>query len=302
MAQTPLVIEVALNGGTPKARNPNVPRTPAEIAEDGIRCIDAGATIVHNHNDEPVVGGPNGAHRHEPYVEAWTAILAARPGAILYPTMASGGPRTNIEERYAHIPALAATGLLGQGLVDAGSVNVGPLDSEGLPAAIDAVYQNTNRDARHMFDQCQSLELGASISIFEPGFLRVALAYHRAGRVLPGSLVKLYFGGPTTAWGLPPTLPSLEAYLAMLEGTGLPWSVAVLGGDVIECGLARLALERGGHVRVGLEDYAGSRKPSNLELVRELVALAEDVGRPIANVREARDLLGLPADNRRTTE
>ena len=33
MAETPLVIEVALNGGTPKARNPNVPRTPAEIAE-----------------------------------------------------------------------------------------------------------------------------------------------------------------------------------------------------------------------------------------------------------------------------
>ena len=31
----PVVIEVALNGSTPKERNPNAPRTPDEIAADG---------------------------------------------------------------------------------------------------------------------------------------------------------------------------------------------------------------------------------------------------------------------------
>jgi 3-keto-5-aminohexanoate cleavage enzyme len=30
--------------------------------------------------------------------------------------------------------------------------------------------------------------------------------------------------------------------------------VAVLGGDVVACGLAEQAIRRGGHVRVGLED------------------------------------------------
>ena len=47
----------------------------------------------------------------------------------------------------------------------------------------------------------------------------------------------------------------------MLDGCDLPWAVAVIGGDVVGSGLARLALERGGHVRVGLEDYAGPRTP-----------------------------------------
>ena len=44
--------------------------------------------------------------------------------------------------------------------------------------------------------------------------------------------------------------------------------MAVLGGDVVECGLAELAIRRGGHVRVGLEDYAGPGEPSNLDLLR----------------------------------
>jgi uncharacterized protein (DUF849 family) len=72
----------------------------------------------------------------------------------------------------------------------------------------------------------------------------------------------------------------------MLTPTGLPWSVAVLGGDVIACGLARLALERGGHLRVGLEDYQGPRQPTNEELVREAVALCAEVGRPVATCAE----------------
>ena len=81
----------------------------------------------------------------------------------------------------------------------------------------------------------------------------------------------------------------------MLDGTGLPWSVAILGGDVVGSGFARLALEKGGHVRVGLEDYAGPRQPTNVELLEELTALCDEVGRPVATAGEARALLGLPA-------
>ena len=289
----PVIIEAAINGGTPKRANPNVPRTRDEVAADGLRCLEAGAAIVHNHNDEPVVGGASGVHAPQPYIDAWRGILRERPDALLYPTMASGGPNTTIAERYAHIPALAAAGVLRIGLVDPGSVNVGPADGEGIPAG-SGTYLNTFADARHMFATCRDHALGPSISIFEPGFLRVALAYHRQGHLPPGSLVKLYFGGERANFGLPPTLPALEAYLSMLDGTGLPWSVALLGGDVIASGLARLALERGGHLRVGLEDYAGPRQPANAELVADALALAEAVGRPVATCDEATEILGLP--------
>jgi uncharacterized protein (DUF849 family) len=286
----PVIIEAAINGGTPKSRNPNSPRTPAEIAADGLRCLAAGAAIVHNHNDEPVVGGSSCVHAPEPYIEAWRIILAERPDALLYPTMASGGPGTNIEERYAHIPALHTAGVGRIGLVDPGSVNVGPNDEHGIPTG-DGTYVNTFNDGRHMFSTCAELGLAPSISIFEPGFLRVALAYHRAGIMPRGALVKLYFGAAN--WGLPPTPASLDAYLALLEGTGLPWSVAVLGGDLLETPLAAYALERGGHLRVGLEDYAGRGTPTNVELIERAVALCEKHGRAVATCAEAAELLNI---------
>lgn len=291
---TPLIVEAAINGATTRNRNPNVPRSPAEVAEDGLRCFEAGAAIVHNHNDEPVVGGSSGVHSPQPYIEAWRAILAERPDALLYPTMASGGAYTTIEERYAHIPALAEAGVLRIGLVDPGCVNVGPCDSEGLPINADLTYVNTFRDARYMFATCEQYQLGPSISNFEPGFVRVAMRYSRAGRMPKGALVKFYFGGESQNFGLPPTEKCLEAYIEMVAESGLPWSVAVLGGDVVACGMARLAIERGGHVRVGLEDYAGTRTPRNAELVRELVELAAGMGRPVASCDEAAAILGLP--------
>ena len=99
---TPLVIEAAINGATPKSKNPHVPRSVDEIVDSALACIEAGASIVHNHNDEPNVGG-SGRHASEPYAAAWSRILARYPDALLYPTYAGGGPHTDARERYAHI-------------------------------------------------------------------------------------------------------------------------------------------------------------------------------------------------------
>ena len=200
--------------------------------------------------------------------------------------MASGGPGIAIEVRWAHQVALARAGLSRLGLVDAGSVSLGALDEDGLPAASDLVYVNTFADARYMVERCAELGLAPTVSIFDPSFLRVALAFHRAGALPPGALIKLDFGTAAMPFGLPPTPAGLDAYLALLKGTGLPWSVAVLGGDVVGCGLARAALERGGHVRVGLEDYAGPGMPTNPQLVRALAELIEDRGRSVAGPAE----------------
>jgi uncharacterized protein (DUF849 family) len=285
-----VIIEVAINGGTPKARNPRVPRTVDEIVADALACIEAGAAIVHNHNDEAVIGQP--IHAAEPYLKAYERIRVAVPDAILYPTMGGGAAGVAIEQRYAHAEWLAEAGHLRMGLVDPGTTNLGRLDPDGRPAADAAVYQNTYADTRHMIDCCARYRLGPSISIFEPGFLRAALGYHAAGALPPGALVKLYFGGGAL-FGLPPTRPSLDAYLAMLDGTGLPWLVATLGGDVLST-IAEEAVRSGGHLRVGLEDYAGPSTPSNVELVRAAVALVERLGCRPATIAEAAAILGLP--------
>ncbi len=290
---TPLVIEAAINGATPKSRNHHVPRTVNEIVESALACIEAGASIVHNHNDDPNVGGP-GRHSSEPYRAAWGRILERYPDALLYPTYAGGGPHTNARERYAHIDELRKAGLLRMPLLDPGTTNFDGLGSDGVPGTGDGVYQTTFGDVRWMMDYCQRHHLSPSVSIFEPGWLRLALAYHERGQLPQGTMIKLYFGGGRPLFGLPPTQTSLEAYQAMLDGTGLPWLVAVLGGDVVADGLARLAIERGGHVRVGLEDYAGPRQPRNEDLVREVSALAEASGRQVATPKEAARVLDLP--------
>ena len=97
----------------------------------------------------------------------------------------------------------------------------------------------------------------------------------------------LGFGLPGTPWGL-------DVYLELMGSCELPWSVGVLGGDVFEHGLARHALERGGHLHLGLEDYMGSEKPTNLEIVVRAAALSAEVGRPLAAGRESAAILGLP--------
>jgi 3-keto-5-aminohexanoate cleavage enzyme len=230
--------------------------------------------------------------RAAPYIEAWEPSLAIYPDVLLYATMASGGPGISVETRWSHQVELARAGVSEIALVDPGSVSLGLLDDRGLPMALDLVYINTFADARCMVDRCAELGLAPSISIFDPSFLRVALAFHGAGALPPGTLIKLYFGD-NVPFGLPPTATNLNAYLGMLEGTELPWLVAVLGGDIASSGLARVALERGGHLRVGLEDFARGRAPGNVELVEEIVALIEESGRRVATLAEARDILGL---------
>ena len=293
----PVIIEAAVNGQTTKAVNPNVPRSSSEIAEDAIRCVEAGAAIIHTHIDE-IVSPPERAA--ELYLEHFRPILAVHSEALLYPTLGFG---QTMEERLGHIPLLVEAGVLGIGLVDPGSVNLGGADDEGLPMNIDFAYTNTNSAIRYAVEQCERHALGPSIAIFEPGFLRHALAYWRAGRMPRGALLKFYLGGDYgymgmgnkgVSFGLPPTPWGLDVYLEMMEGCDLPWSVAVLGGDVFEHGVARHALERGGHLHVGLEDFMGCEHPTNLELVVRAVELCGEVGRPGASSPEAAETLGLP--------
>ena len=294
-----VIVEAAINGTTTKERNPHVPRQPEEIASDALACLAAGASIVHNHVDKVMVPGPEAAAR---YVEGWTPVFAARPDALLYPTT-NFGP--GVEGAYSHMAPLAESGRLRIGIIDPGSVNLGGVADDGLPAAPGFVYANSFGDIRYQAELCERLALGPSMAIFEPGWLRAALAWHRAGRLPRGAMVKLYFGGdfgyPTTgserggaAFGLPPTLRALDAYCELLEGSGLPWSAAVIGGDLLGSPVARAALERGAHLHVGLEDFAGPRTPTNAELVAGAVALCEQVGRPVAGCDEAAAILDLP--------
>jgi uncharacterized protein (DUF849 family) len=292
---TPVLLEAAINGTTTKARNPNVPRTPAEITAEALACIDAGATLVHNHTDDPIFDGVTAAHSPDPYIEAWRPVLEKQPDAFLYPTMTGGGPHTTALQRYGHLPAIARAGYLTMGIVDPGSVNIGTFDPDGQPGTQDMIYQNSHADVRYMIDTCEALGVPINFSIFDGSFMRSAAAYIRAGRVRQGGIVKIFFGSPFASFGIPASEAALVAYLEMLEGCELPWSVAIPGGDLLASDVAGLALERGGHLRIGLEDYAGPGTPTNVELLERAAKLCREVGRPVARPHEAAKLMKVPA-------
>ena len=291
----PLVIEAAINGETQPDRNPNTPRKPEEITADVFRCLDAGATVIHAHTDDIQLTGREAA---EHYLAAWRPILEERPDTLWYPTLGVGA---DAAESISHVEVLAEEVEMRLGLCDPGSTNIGGPDAEGLPVGM--VYANSYDDTRVALEQCERLRIGPSLAIYEPGWLRTTLAFHRAGRLPAGAMVKLYFGGdyglfatePGVSFGLAPTEHALLAYLDLLEGVDLPWSVSVWGGDLFDTPIARLALERGGHLHVGLEEpFHPEKKPTNREIVEQAVALAGEMGRPIASVKEAAEILRIP--------
>lgn len=293
-----VIVEAAINGTTTKARNPHVPITPAEIATDALACIEAGASIVHNHIDRAGLTGAESAAR---YHEGWAPVFAARPDALLYPTV--NGAR-GVESMYSHLEPLKASCNLRVGLCDPGSVNFGVLDDDGVPRGA-YVYANSFDAVAYQMELNRRLGLGPQLAIFEPGFLRGALAWWHAGAMPPGAMVKLYFGGRSgyligsggsgVPFGLPPTRAALDAYLELLDGCPLPWSAAILGGDITaDTEFVRAVLDAGGHLHIGLEDHAGARTPTNVDLVREAVALVEAAGRRVASPAETADRLGLP--------
>jgi 3-keto-5-aminohexanoate cleavage enzyme len=295
MPSNPVIIEVCLNGGTPRSINPHVPRTPEEVTSDALECVAAGASILHSHTDDPVIGAGDGRHDSAPLVSAWGPVLDRYPDILFYPTMHGGGAGTSIAQRAAHMQDLIDAGLLRLALIDMGTSNMSFLGDDGLPGSSDDLFINTNSDAHFMFDFCTRNRVGASIGCIEPGFVRTAMAFARAGRAPKGSIFRLVFGGPKTLMGLPATRAALDIYLDMIEEAGIPWSVGVFGGNAFEDGFAEYALERGGHLRIGLEDYrAAADTPRNVELVERAVALANKVGRPVATRPQTNAILALP--------
>lgn len=284
----PVIVEVAINGTVSKGQNPHVPLTAHEMTDSIEACLRTGATVVHAHAGDPYVGTAQ-RHASRPYIEAFGAVLREHPEAILYPTLPAG-PILPMPQRFAHIAELADAGMLKMAPIDPGTMNWGSFHADGRDE--EAVYQNTFADVRYAFRFCVERRLGCTMSIFEPGFLQIVLAHQRASTLPKGSVVKLEFSGGRLMFGMPANRAGLQAYLSMLEKTGIPWMVNYRDGDFSD-GFGLEVLRHGGHVRVGIEDYGGPGTPRNEELVRQILELARSVGRRPATQQETNTLLGL---------
>lgn len=291
----PLVVVASINGDRSKDDNPNVPRSDAEVTDCALACYDAGAAIIHAH---PASRANTGAAAAADYLRAWRPVREARPGAVWYPTLTK-----ELGGEIGHILALDDAIGMHFGCVDPGGVPFARLDAQGIPKGY--FYTNSLESIAADFATLRERNLGVQLAIFEPHYLRIVLAFHAAGMLPDGAVINLYFSGAhgvfgpnSMPFGLPPTETALRAYLELIEGSGLPWTVSVWGGDLFDTPLPDLAIELGGHIMVGLEPYFhASRTPTNAELVERAVAMAKTAGRAVADTDEALDVLACPRRN-----
>lgn len=293
MAQhKPLVITASINGGRTKAENPHVPVTHEEIADTAISCYDAGASLIHVHGTDMSLIGRESA---EDYLKSWRHVRRERPGCLWYPTLTR-----QLGGEIGHILAIDDEVGIEFGCIDPGSVAFARLGDDGIPSGY--YYANSLESIRSDFAAFKARGLGAQMAIYEPHYLRIALAFHAAGELPPGSVVNFYFGGDyglfgdrSMPFGLRPTEASLQAYLDLLGDVDLPWTVSVWGGDIFDSPLPQLAIERGGHVLIGLEPHFDPvRKPSNEEQIARVIAMANAAGRPIASFAETLEVFNSP--------
>lgn len=154
------------------------------------------------------------------------------------------------------------------------------------------VFMN-NQVTMETFAQ-RMLELGVKpeIECFERGMIQNALKL--AGKGLLQMPLHFDF-----VLGIPGACPAQLRDLLYLSES-LPdrctWTAAATGKNQLPTAVAAILL--GGHVRVGFEDNIYYRKgelaQSNAQLVERVVRIAEELGREIATVAEARRILSIP--------
>lgn len=125
------------------------------------------------------------------------------------------------------------------------------------------------------------------------------LEFIRNKKLLDGPVwATLFFGWQGGAW-TPPT-PDALIYMVNHLPADTNWNVSVMD-SVAQWQLLPQAIAMGGHVRVGWEDnpYLPNGEPTqhNAQLVEVVVKMAEQIGRPIATVEEARQISGVRAAN-----
>ncbi len=268
----PVVIVVAPTGAeVTRENNPAIPYTPREIAGSVIEAHAAGASVAHLHVREED-GTPSS--RLELFEETIASIRAECD--IITMVSTGGAIGMSIEERTRGLEASPDTAG-----VEVSSMNYGSELFVTLPHETEAI-------ARRAAERGIVLEVEA----FEVSHVETAVELNHSG-VLPDPLhINLVLGTPGT---MAPTARNLLA-LAGAVPESATWCVTAVGRHQIR--MLALGLVLGAScVRVGFEDNVylrrGQLAASNAELVANARAIAERLGRSVADTTEARRVLAI---------
>ena len=276
MTDNRLIVSAALFGnGTTKEMNPATPYYPEEIAEDAVKCVRAGASILHLHARDK-----NGVPTLDPgcFRDNYEAVKDAlkKEGLDAIVNLSTGGLGST-EERIEHIRQLKPEICS----YNPGSINWG----------MKYVYNNPPEYLRGLGEVCREYGIRPEIEIFDTGMFDIVKMAIKEGVLAEPCYFQLVLG---IGGGLEMSLNSLKFLLDHMPEGSL-WSLTGIGRYHMPAMLAGLAAGCNG-IRCGLEDGVWLWKgvPATNELfVKQAVELGKAAGRTIATAEDAREILGL---------
>ena len=278
------------SGGT-QDRSPNVPRSPAQIAESAIAAAKAGAAVVHCHVRDPETGKPS--RDLALYREVTERIRDSATDVVLNLTAGMGGDllfdgteamvasersdMVGAAERVAHVvecrPEICT--------LDCGTMNFNEADY---------VMVNTPGMLRDMGARMRDSGVRIEIEAFDTGHLWFAKELVREGVIPAPVLVQLCMGVP---WGAP---DDLHTFMAMVANVPSDWQWSAFSIGRNQMPYVAASVLAGGNVRVGLEDNLWLDKgvlATNAQLVERAVGIITALGARVITPAEVRAKLGL---------
>jgi uncharacterized protein (DUF849 family) len=286
--EDPAILVCSISGAVASREQcPAIPYTPEEYAAEAKRAVDEGASMIHIH-----ARTPEGVPSYE--IEDFRAITEAINGAVddvivNYSTGAIGVP---IEKRIAYLrelrPDVAALNM--------SSMNYAKYSERRKQFVFSAVFENSFDTIIEFLTAMNELGIRPEHECFDSGHVANLDPLIDMGLLSEPLQIDCVMG---VNGGIRPTPRNLAHMADQIPGGSEGrnnWGVIGISRDQWRLVAAAAAL--GGNVRVGLEDNFylpdGEMARSNGDLIARARRIVEDVGRRVATVAEARELLGTP--------
>jgi len=284
MAKKKVIITASLTGVLAnRSQCPAIPYTPEEIAQEGLRAVNAGASVLHIHARQDN-GMP--AYDVETYRRIDEEVRKLMPEVIInYSTGAIG---ISNEERIHHVDALKPD----MAALNMGSMNYAIYSKKAKQFYHDFVFQNPFKDIRFFLERMKAAGTRPEMEVFDNGHINNAMPLIDMGLVPEPFTFSFVMG---VLGGMPISTENL-LHQSKSVPAGSHWQVIGIGRK--QWALIAVAPTIGGHVRAGLEDNFylpdGTMAKSNGELIDAAATLIRMVGTEPATIAEAREIMKIP--------
>ncbi|TFZ02790.1 3-keto-5-aminohexanoate cleavage protein [Ramlibacter henchirensis] len=287
----PVIISCALTGaGDTRSRNPAVPASPREIADQAVDAARAGASVVHIHVRDPETGKSSTKFAY--YEEVVQRIRASDCNVLINLTTGPGTMMTVPTDAPFRVASIPDAELMTPRERVAHVVRLKP-DICSLDVATmnfgEAAFVNPANHLREMATDIRAAGVTMELEVFDFGHARLASHLIATGAIPTTAYFQLCMSVP---WGAPGT-PTVVAEMQRLLPAGARWSAFGIGPDQFP--MVAIAAILGGHVRVGLEDNLyvapGKLARDNADLVAKAARIIQDLGYEVATADQARATL-----------